>query len=183
MTKQYILTLTAANRVGVLAALSNGLDELGGSFQEIGLKIVRNFFTMIIAADFPDDRDAVVIVDHLRAVCRPFEAELSLRDPASLSISEPTETAEQQRYVMTMSGRDRPGILRRVARRLAQEGIEVAELEGARQLNGGGFQARLALVAPAGFDCQRLRKELELAENEADFRVVIHHSDVEQSIR
>ena len=35
MAKRYIMTVLAANRTGILAALANALDELGGNIRDV----------------------------------------------------------------------------------------------------------------------------------------------------
>ena len=71
MAKQCIITLTAANRIGILAAVTNAMDELGGDLQEVSQTVVQKFFTLILAAEFPAHRELQVIVDHIRDVGRP----------------------------------------------------------------------------------------------------------------
>ncbi len=81
MAKRYLISLMAANRVGILAALANALTELGGDMQEVSQTVMQKFFTIILAADFPDHRDPQIIVEHIRGVCQPFGVEVSLKDP------------------------------------------------------------------------------------------------------
>ena len=81
MPRRLIITLTAANRVGILAGVSNALAELSGDLQEIRQTVVQKFFTMIIAADFPAERDPQIVLDHIRDVCRPYSVDVTLKDP------------------------------------------------------------------------------------------------------
>ena len=63
MPKLYIMTVLAANRTGILAALANALDELGGNLRDVSQAVVHQFFAMIMAAEFPDDQSPEVIAD------------------------------------------------------------------------------------------------------------------------
>ncbi len=60
--KEYVLTLTAVNRIGILAAVSNAIAELGGDLREINVTVMSRFFTIILSADFPEQRDADINV-------------------------------------------------------------------------------------------------------------------------
>ena len=82
MAKRYIMTVLAVNRTGILAALANALDELGGNMRDVSQAVIDKYFAVIMAAEFPEDQDQEVIVDHIRAICRPFGAEVTLRDPS-----------------------------------------------------------------------------------------------------
>lgn len=162
MAKRYIMTVLAANRVGILAALTNALDELGGNMLDVSQAVIQDFFTMILAAEFPEDRDPEVIVDHIRAVCRPYGAEVALKNP---EYEEPFEVAEEpiarQRYVLTAAGRDRPGVMRFIAHRLAQDDIVLMDLQGMRRESDRTFLTSMELAVPPGVDALRLRNELD----------------------
>ena len=162
MARRYIMTVLAANRVGILAALSNALDELGGNMLDVSQAVLQEYFTMIMAAEFPEERDPEVIVDHIRAVCRPFGAEVVLKDPRN---EPPFELAEEpiprQRYVLTAAGKDRPGVLRFIAHRLAQDDIVLLDLQGMRRESNRTFLASMELAVPPGVDALKLRMDLE----------------------
>ena len=162
MAKRYILSVLASNRTGILAALVNALDELGGNMLDVSQAVIQDFFTMILAAEFPEDRDAEVIVDHIRAVCRPFGAEVTLKDPSADPVYElPDEPAVRQRYLLTVSGRDRPGVLRLIAHRLAQDDIELQDLQGMQSESDHSFLISMELAVPPGVDALKLRSDLD----------------------
>jgi glycine cleavage system transcriptional repressor len=184
MAKQYVMTVMAANRVGILAALANALDELRGSFVDVSQAVMRRHFTIIMAAEFPDDRDPQVIVDHIRAVCRPFGVEVMLQDPSSESFVQPLDEERQasQQYLLRMSGQDRPGVLRRVSHRLAQEGIDVVDLYGERQDEAGTFVSCLQLEIPQGVDVASLHRDLDQALRPEGISINLFHDRVLQAI-
>jgi glycine cleavage system transcriptional repressor len=184
MAKQYVMTVMAANRVGILAALSNALDELRGSFVDVSQAVMRRHFTIIMAAEFPDDRDPQVIVDHIRAVCRPFGVEVMLQDPSSETFVQPLdeERPASEQYLLRMSGQDRPGVLRRVSHRLAQEGIDVVDLYGERQDESGTFVSCLQLDIPQGVDVATLQRDLDQTLRPEGISITLFHDRVMQAI-
>ena len=162
MARRYILTVLAANRVGILAALTNALDELGGNMLDVSQGVIQDFFTMVLAAEFPEERDPDVIVDHIRAVCRPYGAEVALKnaqDEAPFEIRD--EPMARQRYVLTASGQDRPGVLRFIAHRLAQDDIVLLDLQGMRHESDRSFLTSMELAVPPGVDALKLRTDLD----------------------
>lgn len=179
MAKQYILSVLATNRTGILAALTNALDELGGNTLDVSQAVIRQFFTMIVAAEFPESRDPEVIIDHIRAVCRPFGAEVALKDPAGEVVFDPIEpTPDRQRYVLTISGPDRPGVLRFLAHRLAQEGIDLVDLQGQRRDTDHVFLFSMELAAPLGIDALKLCRELQSEFEKDGITVSLQHRRV-----
>ena len=166
MAKLYIMTVLAANRTGILAALANALDELGGNMRDVSQAVIHKFFAMIMAAEFPEGQDPEVIVDHIRAVCRPFGAKVTLRDPSiEMGFDGETEPTPKERYVLTLSGPDRPGVLRFLAHRLALDGIDLVDLQGRHRETDHTFLTAMELAVPPGIDalqlCEELRKEFQ----------------------
>ncbi|HVW01291.1 MAG TPA: ACT domain-containing protein [Planctomycetaceae bacterium] len=157
MAQRYVINVFAANRVGVLAALATALAELGGNLVEVSQTVMQQFFTIIFAADFPENRDPQVIVDHIRGVCRPFGAEVWLKDPLVEILQDPAPGAAS--YFLTLRGPDAPGVTRRVSARLAEERIDIVELHAARQPDDA-FEMVLELAVPPAVDPTRLREQL-----------------------
>jgi glycine cleavage system transcriptional repressor len=182
-TKQYVMTVMAVNRVGILAALATALDELGGGFVDLSQAIMRDYFTIIMAVEFPEDRPPEVIIDHLRAVGRPFGMEVILRDPASEPVLPSMEKhSEAQSHLLCVKGQDRPGVLRRISLRLAQDGIDIADLYGERNDAAGTFETCLALELPSGVNVTRLKADLDQMLKGDTLSVAIFRTDVLRAV-
>jgi glycine cleavage system transcriptional repressor len=188
MAKQYVMSVMAVNRVGILAALATATDELRGSFVDVSQAIMRQYFSMIIAAEFPDDRDPAVIVEHIQAVCRPFGGVVTLKDPEEdaalgLTPSESVRTeSEETAYLLRITGQDRPGVLRRVAHRLAQDGIDVVDLYGIRHDEDQTFVTCLQLAVPSGVNVVFLQKDLDQMLRDEGLTVGLFNDHVLQAI-
>ena len=160
MPRQFIITLMAVNRVGVLAAITQALAELGGDLQEVSQTILKNYFTMILSVEFPEDRDPEVVLDHFRSVCRPFGIVIDLKDPAandSITLGRPRPA---DTYYLTGRGEDTPGLLRKIAARLAEENIDILNMYGTREEPGGECAMILELSIPEDVDKGNLRENL-----------------------
>ena len=160
MSKRYVLCLSAANRTGILAAVTTALSELGGDIHEISDATVANYFAIVLAADFPEHRDPQVIVSHMEGVCRPFGVEVILKDPAGEPVDE--VSAGEGRAFRTESCRSRCARNRGPhLGRAAREGIDVTHLHGVRCEGGKSFALVLNLAVPANVDIVSIQKELE----------------------
>jgi predicted amino acid-binding ACT domain protein len=159
MAKRYVITLTAANRVGILAAVSNALAELGGDLSHISQTVVEKFFTMIIAADFPEARTKDVILDHIRAVCGPYNVEVTLKEPAQEQLPDDPEDGILP-YFLTIHGQNQPGIIRLVSGRLAQDQIDIVNLEAIRRNENQEFLFSMEIAAPPQTNFEHLKSDL-----------------------
>jgi glycine cleavage system transcriptional repressor len=177
MTKRYIITLMAANRVGILAAVTTSLAELGGDIQEVSQTVMQGFFTIIMAAEFPQNRDPSVIVDHIRGICRPFGVEVSLKDPAQETM-QPSQSDGIERYYLTAEGQDKPGMIRQISARLAQDGIDITDVFARRADEGQTFVMVMELAVPPGVDALALQRELEQLGSAVGLSAALQHEDI-----
>lgn len=177
MSKRYVLGLMAANRTGILAAVATALGELGGDIHEVSQTVMQQFFTIILAADFPDHRDPKVIVSHLEGVCRPFGVEVVLKDPAREALQSPP-AGGVERYFLTLTGHDTPGIVAQISGRLARERIDITDLYGMRRDGEQSFVMILELAIPVGVDAMALRTDIEQLGGAIGLSATLQHENI-----
>lgn len=176
MSKRYIITLMAANRVGIMAAVTTALAELDGDLQEASQTVMQKFFTLFLAAEFPDHRDPQVIVDHIRDVCRPYRIEVSLKDPAEERLQEDWDTGFV-RYVLTVEGHDQPGVMRRLSAHLASAEVDIAGLHAVRNEDRSLVMV-VKLAVPERVNSLALQKDLEELGNTMGLSMTLHHESL-----
>ncbi len=161
MSKEFIITMTAANRAGILSAVTRAMAELGADLRECSQTVVRGFFTMIFSAEFPDNVDPGIIRDHLMDVCRPFGIEVGLKDPAK---ELPERSASRDRtYALRLGGRNQPGALRKLSSVIAMRCIDITGMHAVRTADGDGFEMVMKIAVPADTDIAELLQELHAA--------------------
>lgn len=166
MRKRYIITLTASNRVGILAAVATALAELGGELQEVKQTLLDRYFTMILSADFPEHRDKDVVVDHLSGMCERFDIKITLNEPDELELLSDS-VLEMTRYRLTLTGQDQPGLLGLIAARIARDGSDIVEMQACRTDEGRAFEIKMDLDLPGSEDVAMLAADLEEIGREA----------------
>jgi glycine cleavage system transcriptional repressor len=177
MSKRYIITLMASNRVGILAAVTKSLAELGGDIQEVSQTVMQGIFTLIMSAEFPQYRDPSAIIDHLRGDCRPFGVEVNLKDP---QLAKPQELpdAATEKYFVTAEGEDKSGIIHQIAARLAEQEIDITDVFARRPENGNTFVIVMELAVPVGIDALALHRELEELGSAVGLSAALQHEDI-----
>ena len=161
MAREYIITMTAANRIGILAGVTNAMAELGGDLCECSQTIVRGCFTMIFAAEFPEDRDPQVILDHLHGVCAPWDIDVRLRNPGD---EQPADSggagAKFVLHFMTVDGTNQKGILRKIASELSMLGVDIYGMRAFRREGDRQFRMNAKLVIPPAMEPQSVADRL-----------------------
>ena len=158
MAKEFIITMTAANRVGILSAVTKAMAELGADLREASQTVVRGFFTMIFSAEFPDDMDPGIIRDHLQDVCRPFGIDVNLKE---VDVEREKAAVDVDRYyALRVGGDNQPGVLRKLSATITMHRIDIAGMHAIRARNGAGFEMVIKVAVPKDFDVSRLIEEL-----------------------
>lgn len=175
MAKEFIITMTAANRAGILSAVTKAMAELGADLRECSQTVVRGFFTMIFSAEFPDNVDPGIIRDHLMDVCRPFGIEVGLKDPER-ELPNETSGSKNRTYALRLGGKNQPGALRKLSCVIAMRRIDITGMHAVRTSDGDGFEMVLKIAVPADCRIEELLQELHTAG--AGFQTTADISDV-----
>ncbi len=159
MARRYIISLTGANRVGILAAVTTALDELCGNLWEANISVMPPFCSILLTADFPEGRTADIVSDHIRDLCRPYAVEVRLSEPDGAgTAAAPVAPAGQ--YMLSVHGSDKPGMLRLLANKLSELRIDIHNVFAERCEQDDTFAMELELAVPASLDIAHVREQL-----------------------
>jgi predicted amino acid-binding ACT domain protein len=125
MNERYVISVLVADRVGILRGITSAITDLGANIDGISQTVVAGYFTVILTASFskPQALEAIRSAilanferDEAAVLVRPYAADATRRAPV-----------HGDRYVLILSGVDRPGILKAVTAFLAEKGINIED--------------------------------------------------------
>ena len=156
--RSFVVTVMSLDRPGIIAGISDAIFKLGGNIEEISQTVVRGYFTVILYVTFPSEAPSPEeIRDAVASSGSPGELEVAVREDKGGPRYVPPE--KHDRFVLTLFGRDQPGIIRTISTHLAQNGINITDLYG--RVDEEGFTMVLELIVPSELDPRRLKEELE----------------------
>ena len=171
---RYAMSVLVADRVGVLRDITAAVADMGGNIDGISQTVVEGYFTVALTATFPiaNAEDQIV-----KAVQRNFrEGEVSVMVRAYERRSPGKPTVAGARYVVTITGLDRPGILKTVTSFLAQKGINVEDwyvlFEKPRVTHIG------ELTVPDLLDIKQIQEEFQQVLAKLHLKVSIQHENI-----
>ena len=153
-----VLTLVGPDRPGLVSGLSKALAGCGGSWLDSEMARLAGQFAGILLVSVPDAQ-----VDALTAGLQELE-EGHLRLTVQRADPEATPQAHTT-FQLDLIGQDRPGIIRDIARVLAERRVNIEELT--TKVTSGAFsaeqmfQAVARLRVPDGVEAAELREVLE----------------------
>ena len=168
--KRFVITVLAQDRVGIIADVSRVLYDLGGNLEALSQTVVWGWFTMIICAAFPEEvhadevRSAIEQAGAFAATVLPFDA------------FKPCRPIDGEPFVVTASGRDKPGIVHRLTQCFARKGINIEDVWN--EVRAGDFIVIFHVTVPAHVDPKDARYDLEQAGEEAGVTVTMQHQDI-----
>jgi glycine cleavage system regulatory protein len=153
-----VMTMIGRDRPGLVEALARLVADHGGNWLESRMSRLGGHFAGILRVSAPSGSQRALI------------AALQGLESVGLKVVVHSGEVEQESRFQGLSrldilGQDRPGIVRQIARTLAQHGVNVEELEtecrSAAMSGETLFRARAILGIPQGCDSRVLREELE----------------------
>jgi glycine cleavage system regulatory protein len=156
-----ILTVMGADRPGLVSALSQAVAARGGSWLESRMAHLAGQFAGVVRVEAPE-----ALLEDLRELQREGLTIVGL-----IANAPPAPAAETgERLELEVVGNDRPGIVRDVARILAESGVNIEELATdveAGSFSGGTlFRATALLWAPGPRAVEAIQAGLEELGNE-----------------
>lgn len=162
MEQQFVLTIVARDKPGIVQAVSEVVAAHGGNWMDSSMVRLGGEFAGIVRVSVPKDR-AAAFESSLGALIDQGMVVTAQDASGSRSIQ---GTAAQ----LSLSGMDHPGIVRDISTSLAESGVSIDELH--TELFAGSmtgqkmFSATAKIVIPAGSKIDAVRERLEsLAED------------------
>ena len=122
MSKRLAVALIGQDRPGIVATLTGWLLDAGCNLEDVATGILSGHFAIMLVAAAPDDLDA----DAARAALEALGSSGGFTT-AVWEISGDTAT-DHPTHVITLYGRDRPGIVHAVASLMAELGINICDM-------------------------------------------------------
>ncbi len=165
--KDYIVTVMAQDRVGIVRDVSSALASLDGNITHLSQTVMRGYFTLIISVEMPDERTQLEIRQAVERNGEVGEFEVNVRP-----YSEPASQlpCPREKFVLSMQGRDQKGIIARTTSYLAEKDINIDDFYSYVHEN------RLLMLAHVSIPIEANIEEIitELEQVGSDFGLIVH---------
>jgi glycine cleavage system transcriptional repressor len=176
MKTYFILSALGKDRPGIVTDVSEVIYECGGNIEDSSMSLLRNHFALLLL--FSTEREEVN--QKLSSGLKRLEWEKSLTvyySPVSLEEAHPRVKEEADRFKISTSGIDHAGIVFRVCRMMADQRINIIDMETRRVLSAESgtplFEMDIDVEVPRSISEQRLREDLHRLSDELVIDLVL----------
>jgi len=170
MPTEYVLTMTAANRAGILSAVTKALSELDADLRELSQTVVRGYFTMIFSAEFPDNLDATVIRAHVEDTCRPFDIAVGLKCPAADDVPHVADDSAAI-HAFRIGGKNHPGALKEISTAISVQRTDIVGMRAVRTSGSEGFEMVMKVAVPRDVPVEQLVAAISASASDCEITV------------
>jgi len=155
MSTQFMVTVTGADRSGLVRQLAEKTHLRGGKWLDSKIVHLEGLFAGIIKIDIPDN------------AAQTLKKELQALEGLELSFAEPSVTEKVPSSIVNLNVKatDRPGIISDITHLLMDNSVSVEHMECHRfdvsGISNTVFSANLVLAVPLDMDSKSLVEELE----------------------
>lgn len=171
----YVLDVMSDDHPGIVAAVTEAVETLGGNIDSCSQTVLGGFFTLIMIVSLPQPLEAEELSRRIRQAGPPGSGYQVLARQAALR-APGVPSGEIDRLVITAFGRDQPGIVRRFSQYLAGKDINIVDLYGDRK--GDDFVLIGQLEVPKRWDIRMLQADLEQMGQDLGFTVKLQHENI-----
>jgi predicted amino acid-binding ACT domain protein len=124
-TYRYIITLILPDRIGILKDITTAVADAAGNIDAISQTILADYFTVTLTSSFEKKQDKELLK---QTICDSFT-----KDVASVIVLEHNASSIKkantrvERYIVTLIGRDSPGIIKAITTYFAAKNVNIED--------------------------------------------------------
>ena len=170
----YIVTVTAADQVGIVHAVTGTIGARGGNVVELSQTVMKGYFTIILAVEFPEAVDPEVLRKAVAEDGRRFDLTVVVRE-AGESMP-PSPVPDGEKFILTVLGPDKAGSIHSIAGCLAENGVNIVDLHA--RVDGPIFSLVMEAYLPPDLPPSTVREELERFGRELGLEAYVQHENI-----
>ena len=174
MPHHYIVTVTAADQVGIVQCVSGTLRSRGGNIRELSQTVMRGYFTIILEVAFPDRSSAKALAGALTADGERFDLTVAVIE--AKATNPPPPVPDGERFILTVLGEDAPGNIHGIASCLSARGVNIVDLHA--RVEGTRFSLVMEAYLPADLAPGIVRSDLEKFGGEHGLEAFVQHENI-----
>lgn len=169
----YIVTVTAADRVGIVFSVAGTVRDQGGNILELSQTVMRGHFTIILAVVFDEPKDVRKLAAAITDRGKRFDLTVAVIEQKA---SPEAPVPDGERFILTVLGADQPGNIHGITGCLAAHGVNVVDLHA--RADGSRFSLVMEAFLPPDLSPVTVRAELERFGRDHGLEAYVQHENI-----
>ncbi len=167
--KHFVITAVGEDQPGIVAGLTKVLYEKGANIEDSSMTRLNNEFAVMLIVSFENDITPEELKESFNQIAKEKGLMINIREIPEEVFQEEKEIGEV--YNIILYGADKPGIVYKVAKLLADKNINIADL---RTEKSPELYVLIAQVEfPTGLTEEDIKPELEALKDELNIDLSI----------
>ena len=172
--KHYIVTVTAADQVGIVHTIYGTLRARGGNILELSQTVMRGYFTLILEVEFPEPLSTQGLAGALTADGEAYDVTVAVIEADEQTRNVPVPDGE--RFILTVLGDDAVGNVHGISGRLAERGVNIIDLHA--RVDGDRFSLVMEAFLPPHLSPALVRADLEQFGRDHGLEAYVQHENI-----
>jgi glycine cleavage system transcriptional repressor len=169
----YIVTVTAADRVGIVFSVAGTVRDQGGNILELSQTVMRGYFTIILAVEFVDEKDPRKLATLIAERGKRFDMTVAVIERKDVP---ETQVPGGERFILTVLGDDHAGNVHGITGCLAAHGVNIVDLHA--RADGARFSLIMEAFLPPDLSPATVRAELERFGRDLGLEAYVQHENI-----
>ena len=166
-----VISILSPDHVGIIKNITSAITDMGGDIDGMSQTVIQGYFTAILTAQFQQTLSNDEIRDAIQQNFDSGETSVEVRDFEE-NITHP-EKDGGDRYILTLTGKERPGILKTVTTYLAENNINIEDYFFT--IRGDEVTHIGEVTVPAETDIKQLQGEIQTLVSSIDLVATLQH--------
>ena len=177
----FAVTAFGADRPGIVAAVTKVFVDLGCNLEDSSMTILRGHFAMMLVVDAPPAVGAAELEAGLAGPASALDLVVAVRAIADLAPEAVAASEAGHGWTVSVYGADRPGIVHEVTALLAEESVNVVDLDTRviGEPDRPVYAMILDLSLPPGADPAELDRRLQVVARDLGVTASLHPSEAD----
>jgi glycine cleavage system transcriptional repressor len=177
VNKTVVLTGVGRDRVGIVAELTQVLFELGCNLLDSSMTLLRGEFALILMVELSENTSLSDLERGLIQIERQLGMKIHVRELAEDELLQ--HEPDQNGFIVSVYGADKPGIVANVTRALADHSINITDVQTTSTgKDSKVFVMILEVAAPANVSAGDMARDLKAIGAKLSVDISVQQLDV-----
>jgi len=178
MARQFIISVMAKDRPGIVADVTSVISEMNGNLADLSQTTLCGYFTMILVASFPDEVSQQKIKEALSKKGHDRNPEFSFEKALKEShiLKREKVSSGESMYILTAEGEDQVGLVAKVSSFCKKLGINILDLS--TKVHEDRYTMILLLDMSSVKSMKDVRKSLDEFSVKTGLVIELQHRDI-----